>query len=424
MRSTNRSRMFIGIIMAIALAVPMTARADVFSDWNVIVIREAGMAGRPGGAAAIDIATMHAAMYDAVQAIEKDYEPYRITDVPNAGGSPVAAAAKAARDVLVARFPAARTDAINTDYLNILAANGLGIGDAGVAVGAYVAEKLLAYRSCDGSLPIPSAFFAGGTGIGEWRPTTIGANMHPGPYLGQVTPFFMTRPTQFRPDPPPAVTSKEYARDYKEVKLYGVKTGSRRSPEQTDMAQFWAGNTFAAVYSGVRNVALANVSDVSDASRLYALVALTMGDTLIGVWDAKYHYNYWRPITAIRMGDSDGNDWTEGDATWDSLITNPPYPDYTSGANGVSSSAMYAMTHFFETDSMEFDMTTTNTANTNLDTRHYTSFSQAMQEVVDARVLLGIHFRFADEASRTLGRDVAKWGHKNYLRPRRGSGNY
>ena len=153
MRSTNRSRMFIGIIMAIALAVPMTARADVFSDWNVIVIREAGMAGRPGGAAAIDIATMHAAMYDAVQAIEKDYEPYRITDVPNAGGSPVAAAAKAARDVLVARFPAARTDAINTDYLNILAANGLGIGDAGVAVGAYVAEKLLAYRSCD---PSPS----------------------------------------------------------------------------------------------------------------------------------------------------------------------------------------------------------------------------------------------------------------------------
>lgn len=426
MRFTNCSRMFIGVTMAIAIAIPVTARAEVFSEWNVIAIREAGVAGRPGGSPAIDIATMHAAMYDAVQAIERDYEPYRVSDVPNAGGSPIAAAATAARDVLVARFPAAaRVALINTDYLNFLAANGLSTDDPGVAVGAYVAAKLLAYRSCDGSLPVPAAFFTGGTGIGEWRPTpTAFAPMNPGPYLGQVTPFFMTRPTQFRPDPPPAVTSKQYARDYKEVKLYGSKTGSLRTDLQTDMAQFWAGNTFAAVYSGVRNVAAANVDNISDSSRLFALVSLSMADTIIGVWDAKYHYNYWRPITAIHNGHLDGNDDTEGDMNWDSLILNPSYPDYTSGANGVSSSALYSMTHFFETDSMEFDMTTTNTANTSLDTRHYTSFSQATQEVVDARVLLGIHFRFADEASRTLGRDVAKWGHKNYLRPRKGSGNY
>jgi len=247
--------------------------------------------------------------------------------------------------------------------------------------------------------------------------------MNPGEYLGQVTPFFMTRPTQFRPETPPAITSKRYSKDYLEVKLYGARTGSSRSADQTDLANFWAGNTFAAVYSGVRNVAAANVNNVSDSSRLFALVSMSMADTIIGVWDAKFHYNFWRPQTAIQFGDVDGNPSTVGDPAWLPFINNPAYPDYTSGANGVSSSAMYSMENFFETDAIEFSMTTTNTGPTNQDTRNYTSFSQAIQEVVDGRVLLGIHFRFADEASVKLGHDVVKWGHKNYLRPRNGPGN-
>ena len=419
---TNKSQ-FLKYVLLLTIALVGNAHADVIADWNVIGIGEAVAASRPGGSPSIDLATMHAAMYDAVQAIEKDYQPYRVGDVPNASGSPIAAAAKAARDVLVARFPA-RAGAINTTYENYLAANTIDSNDAGVAVGTYVATKLLAYRSCDGSLPIPAPFFVGGTGIGEWRPTpTAFSAMNPGPYLGQVTPFFMTRPTQFRPEAPPAVTSKRYTRDYNEVRLYGAKTDSMRSDEQTDLANFWGGNTFAAVYSGVRNVAANHVDNVSDNSRLFALVAMSQADTLIGVWDAKYHYNFWRPQTAIRNGDIDGNPATVGDANWESLILNPPYPDYTSGANGVSSSSMFAMEHFFETDSMEFSMTTTNTVPTNLDTRNYACFSQATQEVVDGRVLLGIHFRFADEASVGIGRNVAKWGFKNYLRPVGGKGN-
>jgi len=411
------------IALGICIALPSSTRADVIADWNMIGIQECVNAGRPGGSPSIDLATMHAAMYDAVQAIEKDYEPYRVTDVPNATGSPVAAAAKAARDVLAARFPA-RAGAIGTIYDNYLTAHFIDSNDPGVAVGTYVAGKLLAYRSCDGSLPIPAAFFMGGTGIGEWRPTpTAFSPMNPGPYLGQVTPFFMTRPTQFRADPPPAVTSKQYARDYKEVKLYGAKTDSLRSPEQTDLANFWAGNTFAAIYSGVRDVAANQVDNVSDSSRLFALVAMSQADTLIGVWDAKFHYNFWRPQTAIQNGDGDGNPDTEGQSNWESFILNPAYPDYTSGANGVSSSTMFAMEHFFGTDNMEFSMTTTNIGPTNQDTRNYTRFSQATQEVVDGRVLLGIHFRFADEASVGIGKNVAKWGFKNYLRPRTGPGN-
>ena len=423
MKTRSKKANFLAYVLLLLTALAGTASADVVTDWNVIGLGEAVAAGRQGGAPAIDLATMHAAMYDAVQAIEKDYEPYRVTDVPNATGSPVAAAAKAARDVLVARFPL-RAGAINTLYVNYLNDHFIDPSDPGIAVGAYVATKLLAYRACDGSLPIPAPTFIGGMGIGEWRPTPLMAfaAMNPGPYLGQVTPFFMTRPTQFRPDPPPAVTSKQYARDYEEVKLYGAKTGSLRSPEQTDQAFFWAGNTFAAIYSGVRNVAANNVDNVSDSSRLFALVAMSQADTLIGVWDAKFHYNYWRPITAIQNGAVDGNADTVGDGAWESLIINPAYPDYTSGANGVSSSTLYSMEHFFETDSMEFSMTSTNgTATQN--PRNFTSFSQAIQEVVDGRILLGIHFRFADEASVKLGHDVVKWGYKNYLRPVKGAEN-
>ena len=424
MRPTNKSLPFFTVIcLVLFISVPMTARADVIADWNVIAIQEAVTAGRPGGSPAIDIATMHAAMYDAVQAIERDYDPYRVTDVPNSTGSPIAAAAKAARDVLVARFPLRATE-INTQYVNYLMMNNIPADDPGVAVGTYVAGKLLAYRSCDGSLPIPAPTFKGGTGIGQWRPTHPAFSpRNPGEYLGQVTPFFMTRPTQFRPEAPPSVTSRRYARDYNEVKLYGARTGSQRSADQTDLANFWAGNTFAAIYSGVRDVAANHVDNVSDSSRLFALVAMSQADTLIAVWDAKFHYNFWRPLTAIQFGDMDGNPGTAGDATWLPLISNPAYPDYTSGANGVSSSSMFAMEHFFETESIEFSMTTTNTGPTNQDTRNYTSFSQAIQEVVDGRVLLGIHFRFADEASVGIGKDVVKWGFKNYLRPRNGPGN-
>ena len=411
------------LLAAITFAFTFTVSADVISDWNAIAIQEAIIAGRPGGSPAIDFATMHAAMYDAVQAIEKDYEPYRVTDVPGTeGASPIAAAAKAAHDVLVYRF-SARAGAIDGLYVTYVANHGINPGDPGVAVGTYVAGKLLAYRACDGSLPIPAPTFVGGTGIGQWRPTpTAFSPMNPGEYLGQVTPFFMTKPTQFRAPPPPAVTSNEYTRDYNEVKLYGAKVGSLRSADQTDLANFWGGNTFAAVYSGVRSVAANNVHNVSDSSRLFALVSMSQADTIITVWDAKFHYFYWRPSTAIQNGDVDGNPNTTADAAWEPLILNPSYPDYTSGANGVSASAMFSMEHFFETDQMNFSMTTLNTGPTILDTRDYTSFSQATQEVVDARVLLGIHFRFADEASRELGKNVSRWGYKNYLRPLKGKG--
>lgn len=394
-----------------------SVRADAVSDWNAIAQQAATTGGRPGPSTVIDVAMVHAAIYDAVQAIEGDYEAYYV-DVPGASGSPIAAAAKAAHDVLVSRFPS-QAIALGITYNNYLAANGILPTDPGIAVGAAAAAGIIALRSCDGAFPNPAPPpFIGGTGIGVWRPTPpANSVMNPGPWLGVTTPFLMTRPSQFRSDPPPALTSRQYTRDYNEVKLLGALTGSTRTPEQTDQAFFWAGNFGAMLNKLVRDLAAAHVDNISDSSRLFALATMAQADAIIAVWNDKAHYVVWRPITAIQNGDLDGNSHTAGDPAWTSLIATPPYPDYSSGANGITGATMRTLRNFFRTNHMDFSVTTTNTANTTLDTREFTRFTDAAQEVVDARIYLGIHFRFADEAARKLGFRIADWGSANYFQP-------
>ncbi len=412
---------------AIPLSILMTAltvaglassvRADAVSDWNAIAVQSVVTAGRPGGSGTLDIAMVHAAIYDAVQAIEEDYEPYYV-DVPGASGSPIAATAKAARDVLVSRFPA-QAAAIDTAYVNYLIANGIPPNDPGVTVGAKVATAVIAFRACDGSFPNPAPPpFIGGTGIGQWRPTPpANSAMNPGPWQGVVAPFTLTRPSQFRSAPPPKLTSRQYATDYNEVKNLGALNNSTRTAAQTDQAHFWAGNTVVMMNAVVRQLSDAQVHDISESSRLFALTSMAQADAIITVWNDKAHYNFWRPITAIQNGHLDGNSRTTGDPTWTSLIAAPPYPDHSSGANGLSGSTMRALENYFKNDDVKFSITTTNTGPTNQDTRNFVSFSGAAQEVVDGRILLGIHFRFADEASRTLGYSVADHAFRNYFRP-------
>ncbi|HKP68131.1 MAG TPA: vanadium-dependent haloperoxidase [Pyrinomonadaceae bacterium] len=406
------------VVLTVVAAFGSVARADAVTDWNAIAVQTVVAAGptRPGPAGAIDLAVVNAAIYDAVQAIEKDYQSYYV-EVPGASGNPAAAAAKAAHDVLVIRFPL-QAASLDTQYANYLIANGIPTTDPGIAVGTAAAAGILALRSCDGSLTGPPPSFTGGTAIGQWRPTPpANSAMNPGPWFGQITPFFMTRPFQFRSDPPPALTSKHYARDYNEVKSLGSATGSSRTPEQTDQANFYAGNFVAMMNKVARDLAIEHLDSISDSSRLLALVSMSQADAGINTWNDKAYYVFWRPITAIQNGDLDGNGRTEGDATWTPMIATPPYPDYGSGANALTSATMQSLENFFGTDKMSFSITTTNTGPTMLDTRNFESFSDAAQEVVDARVLLGIHFRFADEAARTQGRKVANYGHKNYLKP-------
>lgn len=236
-------------------------------------------------------------------------------------------------------------------------------------------------------------------------------------WLGSVTPFTLRKSSQMRALQPPAVDSPEYTRDYNKVKAFGSLNNSSRSPEQTELANFWNLN-YAAVWNKVlRDLAGAHVDNISDSSRLFALADMAMADAIITAWDSKKHYVYWRPITAIRLGESDGNPKTEGDPTWTPMITTPAYPDYTSGANNITAAATRSLSLFFGTNEMTFDVTTTNTGPTVVDTRTYHKFTTPRDEVVDARIYEGIHFRFADQAARKQGERVAQWAFSHHLRP-------
>jgi len=399
-------------IFATLLAIPAAARADAVTDWNAIAVQATVTGARPGPTGVLDVAMVQAAVYDAVQAIEGRYEPYH-TAIPGASGSPVAAAAKAAHDVLVNRFPA-QAAFLDMTYQLYLLNHGLTEDDPGVAVGATAAAGIIALRVGDGSFPVvPPPPFFGGTDPGVWRSTTPMVT----PWLGDVTPFTLTSPSQFLAPPPPPLDSRRYATDYDEVKALGALNNSTRTPEQTDQAFFWAAN-YPVLWNRVcREVAAAHVSDIADSSRLFALSDMAMADSVITSWNSKKYYAAWRPITAIQEGENDGNPLTVGDPSWLPLIVTPNYPDHTSGANNITAAAMRTLELFFDTNDMDISVTTTNTGPTIQDTRAFGHFTDVMQEVVDARILLGIHFRFADVEARKQGKHVANWAFENFLRP-------
>lgn len=406
---------FIGVFTAFAICViiPASLRADVVTDWNARTVQYSAAAGRPGPSFVVDIAVVQAAVYDAVQAIEGDYQPY-CGSIPGASGSVVAAAATAARDVLVNRFPA-QAAAINLDYNAYMA--GIDPADPGIAVGHTAANCVITLRTGDGSFPLLFPAFNGGTLPGEWRPTPPGNASMTAPWLGSVTPFTMRSNDQFRAGPPPDLASPEYTRAYNEVKDYGSASNSLRSDDQTDLAHFWNLSYPAVMNKLARDLAVAHVDSVSESSRLFALVDLAVADAVITAWADKLHYNFWRPVTAIRLGEDDGNPKTDADGTWTPLVVTPPYPDYTSGANNLAGSATRALSLFFGTNEMDFTITTTNTGPTVDDTRGFSSFSEVRNEIVEARILEGIHFRFADSAARKQGEHIAQWAHAHYFRP-------
>lgn len=414
----NRLQILAGLSAALCLGFVPNTRADVVSDWNVIAIQAITDAGRPpGGSLFLDIATVHLAVHDAVAAINGQFHPYYVT-ICGASGSPAAAAAKAAYDVLVNRFPA-QSASLTTTYNNYLAMNGLNPFDAGVAVGQQAAAGIIALRASDGSFPSPPPPPFTGVpvpGPGQWRPTPPAFAPMATPWLANVRPFALTSPTQFRADPPPSLTGGLYTRDYNEVKDFGSLTNSKRTPEQTDLAYFWAGNYPAVWNETLRSISSAQGLNLSRSARLFALANMAMADAVITAWDTKFHYAFWRPITAIQNGNNDGNPKTAGDPAWQPLIVTPPYPDYTSGANNVTGAITRILRRFFSTNKMTFPVTTT-VPQAVLQTRTYHRFTDAADDVVSARVYEGIHFAFADSEARRQGESVAKWVFKHFLRP-------
>jgi len=420
------------IIMGTTLALGTPAAAEVVADWNVcaqpiIATGRATVQFGAGPAGQLDLATVHLAMHDAVQSYDRHFESYAGV-IANGGGSAVAAAARAAHAVLLAKFPA-QLAAIDACYATSMAGVALSPADlaASDAVGQAAATNVLLSRTGDGSFPSPVTPFVGGTAPGQWRPNPGTASMV-APWLGAVRPFAIESVQRCQPDDLPLLTSLEYAEAYNEVKSIGA-INSARTEDQGHMARTFSGN-FAGQFNRLtRELAAAyiggtDLASLGNRARLFALLNTAGADAIICAWNSKTAFNFWRPITAIRNGGSDGNVLTDEDAGWTPYMPTPNYPDYTSGANNFGGSMTRILELFFDSDKpfdTPFRIYALAGAVPLLPTdpiyREYTKFSAIAKEIIDARIYLGIHFRFADTEARSQGRRVANYAFKNILEP-------
>jgi hypothetical protein len=407
-------------VLATALIAEVRAE-DPIAAWNQISENAVIASKHPLPVTSVEFAIVQLAIYDAVESIDGRYEPY-YTRVPGARGSLSAAAAKAGHDALVGLFPA-QSAALDAAYLDFLATNNVDPLDPGTAVGAQAAANILALRADDGRFPLNAPPFQGSTAIGKWRPTPSllpgpPATLQPGltPWLASVRPFTMHSGSQFRVGPPPDLKSQLWAVDYNETKTVGSLTSITRTAEQTEIGYFWADSGPALWQNALRYISGAYLHDTGESARMFALADAALADAQIACWDSKYFYNFWRPITAIRLGGQDGNPATAVDPDWQPLINTPNFPEYPSGHADVSGAVSHMLRLFFGSDELTFQMTTTN-ALAPQKTRTFVRFSQAEQEVINARVYVGIHYRNSDATAGAQGRRVSNWVFKHYFRP-------
>ena len=392
--------------------------ADEVSDWNHTMLMALLTApATPAPVTTRVAAIVQAAVFDAVNGIDRHYRPVYVHPAASPGASKRAAAVQAAYATLVSLYPAQKAsfDQQRATSLAAITESNDAV-QQGLAWGQTVAEQILAWRSQDGFSDAPPAY-TGGTQPGQWRPTPPA--MSPGlvPQLATITPWVIRSPSQFRTQGPPDMTSDQYTSDFNETKTMGRATNSGRTADQTLYAGFWqAGNPPDYWDQVVISLASQQQYSVSRTARLLALVNLGMADAIIGCWDAKYHYSSWRPITAIQLGDTDGNDATAADPAWTPLITTPPFPEYPSAHSCASGAATQILSQTFGEET-SFNMRSNAMAGV---TRNFTSFSAALVEVGNARVFGGIHFRTATVDGTALGISVANYVLAHALAPSEG----
>ncbi|HYH88879.1 MAG TPA: vanadium-dependent haloperoxidase [Solirubrobacteraceae bacterium] len=415
------------VLMAVAtLAVSAPARADTVTEWNLNTSNELFRVGVGQGAfAAPNLAMVQLAVFDAVNAIDRRYTPYLTAPPAKRWYSKDAAVAAAAHRVLIDGHlvaTEAQQDALEVRVNDLYAAALATIEDGpakrgGIATGEAAGWAMVAARTEDGRFGDPGFTLADPLRAGDWRPTLPMNVNDPGAWLKDVEPFMIRRASQFRSRGPFRLTSRRYAEEFNEVKQIGKSDSATRTGDQTTTARFWGGPTNAvATWSDlIRTLADARPLTTVDRARFYALVYLTGADTAIATWADKAHWMFWRPITAIREADTDRNPATEADADWLPLIPNPPYPDHSSGLAAFGASNVSTLQELFGTDRVAF-----RGVNSIGIVRNYTRLSQVIDEIVDARVWSGIHFRAADEQGAKLGREVARWRRDHHLleRPR------
>lgn len=388
------------------------ASADEVTDWHEHMLAALITAGVNPVVSNRDAALVSTAVFDAVNGIERRYEPIHVTAEAPRGASKRAAAVQAAYVILVTRFPAqaAGLDAKRTASLAAIADGGKSL-ELGVEWGQDVAEAILDWRSTDGFTPSPPAYL-GGSDPGEWRPTPPAGAPGLLPQWATMTPWGIVSPDQFRPSGPPALDSDQYLEEFNEVKEMGSLTSTLRTAEQADFCRFWQTSTPTFLWNRVALDLIADTdNDLSDNAHLLATLNLAIADSIISCWDAKYFYSFWRPVTAIRLADTDGNDDTTEDTSWTPLLVTPPFPEHTSGHSSASGAAAAVLADFFGDDT-----SFTVKSHTDLSwTRSFSSFSSAVDEVADARVFAGIHFRTACDVGAAAGNDVAAYIMENLM---------
>jgi hypothetical protein len=343
------------------------------------------------------------AMYDAAMAVNPTHKSFA-TDVQAApGASAEAAVATAAHDVLVHFLPAQAATIIDPAYTNSLAAIPDGPAEtAGIAAGAEVTRQLLDERSGDGFLA-PTSAPAIGTAPGEWIPTATTPPL--GMSLADMQPFSLKSGDQFRPAGPPALDSDRWVRDYNETRTMGVASGGPRTEDQTLVARFWGEGPVPQAHGSFRLFVQEHNLDLFDAARFMAMVDVTVADSIIACFDAKYHFLFWRPITAIRAGDSDLNAGTVGDPAWNPLLGTPNHPEYPSAHSCITPATGIAVSRFLGTQQIDFTIPSVS----GLGNRTFATPRQLTADVANGRVWAGIHFRSAVDDGATIAKRSANW---------------
>lgn len=410
---------------AAAPSVVAGAPGAVAIQWNLIAqnalqapmtMASTAMAGLSMPKAFVILSYAHAAMYNAVVAIEGGYQPYLVATTAPDGASAPAAAAAAVHAVLMNHLPAQK-DMLDMELWDTLQALGSTSGDRakGAAVGRAAAAAILALRAGDGldeadTYTIPTA------APGVWEPFPTPTTPALDPWVAVMKPFVMTGPSQFRPGPPPRLGSRTYVRDLEEVRLMGAVDSAARTPEQTEIAKFWQTNGVIQYNEMFRTVAGQRGLGLLEAARFFAMGNLIGTDAMVAAFDAKYHYELWRPWTTIRKADLDGSPATAPDPTWMHLAMLPNHPEYVAAHTTFASAIAEMLTAFLGTRSIGISLTSTTTGMTPT-TYTYATAEDLRSQVINARTWGGLHYRNSSVVGNDVGRRMAAYALKNHFKP-------
>ena len=420
-RTSAIALMFVVVVTCVGLSLRVTESAHASSSsqpdqvvqWNQTLLQVLQTSGAQPATVhpTRSMAIVHLAIYDAVNAIVGRHAPYVPLHAPRSA-SPEAAAAAAAHTTMRVLFPSQQS-VIDAKFQDSVSQIGNGVHvRQGIRVGNEAANAILAARADDGSGSTPPVFVPQ-SGPGEYQLTPPNFQQPVFTNWADVKPFALKSADQFRPSPPPAVTSPRYTADFDEVKSLGQNGSLTRSAEQTDIGRFWGAAPVQNVWNQIAQTAAVSFDNsLEQNARMFALLDTSLADGVIALYDSKYTYHRWRPVTAVRAADDDGNPDTTGDPTWTPLAVTALDPSYVGAHAEISQSAATTLRDFFATDRLDFSLTNPNVPGV---VRSFQSFSQAADEAAASRIYAGQHFRYDEDAGQTLGDEVGEFVSDNLL---------